>query len=219
MFAKSLVWWLSDSETWFCEAPWVLKMQSSVDPHELQNVDERDVAYMTIAMDVAKKALAEEEVPVGSVFVERGTGKILGCAANETNKSRNATRHSELVGVDVVIETHGREALKGSTLYVTLEPCIMCAAALLQLGVTEVVFGALNTRFGGCGGVYSINDLCIPVRNSCGVQGQPLVGFLCRGGVLAEESVEMLKVFYASGNPRAPDEKRNRRLSSDPKGV
>ncbi|CAK0891510.1 unnamed protein product [Prorocentrum cordatum] len=172
---------------------------------------------MRLAIQEARKAMAAGEVPVGCVFVDRRAGRVLVAGGNETNRSRNGSRHCEVVAAELALRTHGADALRDSCLYVTLEPCIMCAGALQHLGVPEVVFGAPNTRFGGCGGVFAVHELRAPAAGRAAGGDAPreahLRGFSCRSGVLADEAVELLREFYASGNPNAPDEKRHRPLS------
>merc|ERR1719506_2880726 len=114
---------------------------------------------MKVAMGEATKVMGLGEVPVGCVFVDRHTNEILAVGGNQTNGSRNGTRHCEMVAIDAFLRAHPPEAFRRAKLYVTLEPCIMCAGALAQLGLHEVVFGAPNTRFGGCGGVLSVHEI------------------------------------------------------------
>ena len=115
---------------------------------------------MRLALAEGRRALGEREVPVGCVLVSGGA--VLAAGANRTNAEMNATRHAELVAADVVLRRLGRAegaaALAGCELFVTVEPCIMCASALQQLGVRRVVFGCRNDRFGGCGTVL---DACV----------------------------------------------------------
>eukprot|EP00933_Yihiella_yeosuensis_P075103 TRINITY_DN84290_c0_g1_i1.p1 TRINITY_DN84290_c0_g1~~TRINITY_DN84290_c0_g1_i1.p1 ORF type:complete len:201 (-),score=49.89 TRINITY_DN84290_c0_g1_i1:12-614(-) len=180
--------------------------------------EESDVKYMRMAIAEARAAMEEGEVPVGCILVARSSGEVISKARNATNRSRNGTRHCEFVASEALLEQEGgREALRDSILYVTLEPCIMCAGALQHLGVPEVVFGAPNTRFGGCGGVFSVHRLKAGAQDRPNVSGADaprcaLSGFSCKGGVLADEAVDLLREFYATGNPNAPEEKRHRPL-------
>jgi len=183
-----------------------------------------DEGYMRIALDEARLAMSEGEVPVGCVLIDRDSGVVLARAGNETNRSRNGTRHCEFVAAERLRrQVDGPKSLRNSRLYVTLEPCIMCAAALKYLGVPEVVYGSANARFGGCGGVFSIHTMVIPksgsLESGADAPRQELPSFDCRGGVLAEEAVDLLRDFYATGNPNAPDAKRHRPLPSALAGV
>ena len=105
---------------------------------------------MEEALREAEVALHEKEVPVGCAFRHPTLGTI-GLGHNNTMASRNSTRHAEFEAIDKILAKHGAEAIAECTLYVTVEPCIMCASALRQLGVRRVVFGAANDKFGGCG--------------------------------------------------------------------
>mmetsp|Transcript_68546 Transcript_68546/g.212817 ORF Transcript_68546/g.212817 Transcript_68546/m.212817 type:complete len:204 (+) Transcript_68546:94-705(+) len=178
---------------------------------------ESDERFMRMALTAARDAMAVGEVPVGCVLVDRSTTAVVARAGNSTNRSQNGTRHCELVAADAVLDERGPGALQGCRLYVTLEPCIMCAAALQLLGVPEVVYGAPNARFGGCGGVLELHSVrSAEAEQEAGAGDVPsrrLRGFSCRGGILAEEAVDLLRVFYAEGNPNAPEEKRHRPLT------
>ena len=109
------------------------------------------------------------------------------------NKSKNATRHAELNCVDDVL----KEKIDFAHLivYVNVEPCIMCASALIQLRIPLIYFGCKNDRFGGCGSVLDISQ----ISNSA---------TLFRGGYREEEAIHLLKEFYKGENPNAPLEKR-----------
>lgn len=162
-----------------------------------------DVQWMRCAFSFAEEALNEGEVPVGCVFVYRNM--VVGCGRNCVNKTKNATRHAEMVAIDNVRDwCHQQnfvpEVVFGDCdLYVSVEPCIMCAAAVRLIGVRRVVFGCGNERFGGCGSVLSIDADDIP---SLGPRLE------CVRGVLAEEAVDLLKRFYLGENPNAPEPKR-----------
>jgi tRNA-specific adenosine deaminase 2 len=101
------------------------------------------------------------EVPVGCVIVHRGN--IIAHGRNATNASLNATRHAEIEAIDRIVGEHGAagalELLRECVLYVTVEPCVMCAAALRIVGLQSVVYGCGNERFGGCGSVLSIHEV------------------------------------------------------------
>ncbi|CAD7938660.1 unnamed protein product [Amoebophrya sp. A120] len=118
--------------------------------------------WMRVACEQARLGKQSGEVPVGCVFVhEEEPEKPLAKAFNHTNRDHNGTRHCELVCMDAMIadlpeETSFRDVMQKTTLYVTVEPCIMCAGALVLAGVKKVVFGCFNPRFGGCGGVVTV---------------------------------------------------------------
>ena len=161
-----------------------------------------DDAHMGLALAEADAALREFEVPVGCVFVHETDG-VLGRGHNNTVASCNPTRHAELEAIDAILAS-GRTAadIAACTLYVTVEPCIMCASALRQLGVRSVVFGCVNDKFGGCGGVLNVHADSPPSL-------RPLPA---RGGVREEEAIAMLRLFYSQENQGAPaPQKRTRR--------
>lgn len=156
---------------------------------------------MKEAFKFAHEALNAGEVPVGCVFVfgdvESEEIRILGGGRNEVNASKNATRHAEMVAIDRVIAVCKEESLSvpltfaNSTLYVTVEPCIMCASALKLLKVRKVVFGCRNERFGGAGSVIDVFK-----ESSVGVKVEEGVGKV--------EAVNLLRLFYMRENPLAP---------------
>jgi len=181
---------------------------------------DEDAAFMRMALGEARLAISDGEVPVGCVLVDRASGAVVARGRNATNRSRNATRHCELMAVEALLNKRGVEALRDCKLYVTLEPCLMCAGALQHLGVPEVVYGSPNTRFGGCGGVVAVHEISAPAARpqqdadiGPDAARPALRGFTCRGNVLGEEAVELLRGFYANGNPNAPDDKRRRPLA------
>lgn len=103
------------------------------------------------ALFQAALALESSEVPVGCVF-EHPTHGIIGRGRNNTVASCNGTRHAELEAIDQMLgDGYTASTVAECTLYVTVEPCIMCASALRQMGVLRVVYGCANDKFGGCG--------------------------------------------------------------------
>ena len=161
-----------------------------------------DSLLMALALAEASAALSEREVPVGCVFAAPappgGGGApftVLASAHNRTNASFDPTRHAEMVALDALGVGLSLPALRallaGATLCVTVEPCVMCAAALARAGVRRIVFGCPNDKFGGCGTVMDV------VRE--GADGPPPTVV---GGVRAAEAVALLKAFYARPNVR-----------------
>ncbi|XP_013999979.2 tRNA-specific adenosine deaminase 2 isoform X2 [Salmo salar] len=154
------------------------------------------------AFPKAKEALENGEVPVGCLMVYNN--EILGKGRNEVNETKNATRHAEMVALDQVLEwcchrgLDPRTVCERTVLYVTVEPCIMCAGALRLTNIPLVVYGCNNDRFGGCGSVLDIPSADLPHTGS---------SFKCISGFRAEEAVEMLKTFYKQENPNAPKPK------------
>ncbi|KFP32866.1 tRNA-specific adenosine deaminase 2, partial [Colius striatus] len=150
----------------------------------------------------AKETLEKGEVPVGCLLVYNG--EVIGRGGNEVNETKNATRHAEMVVIDQVLDwckeqnRDYTEVFAQSVLYVTVEPCIMCAAAVRLMKIPRVVYGCRNERFGGCGSVLSISS------DDMVDTGEP---FQCTSGYRAKEAVELLKAFYRQENPNAPKSK------------
>ena len=155
---------------------------------------------MQKAFDEARKALDIGEVPVGSVFYDYQAKRIVGRGCNSVNATKNATRHAELNCVDEVLKVE--VDFKNIVVYVNVEPCIMCASALLDLKVAAIYFGCKNDRFGGCGSVLDVPELYSCHQNSNGSTTRIV------GGFREEEAIELLKSFYKGENPNAPEDKR-----------
>ncbi|RLN18278.1 tRNA-specific adenosine deaminase 2 [Panicum miliaceum] len=165
-------------------------------------------AFMERALEQAKFALDNLEVPVGCVIVE--DGKVISSGSNRTNATRNATRHAEMEAIDVLLrewqkmgldQAQVAEKFAGCDLYVTCEPCIMCATALSILGIREVYFGCANDKFGGCGSIMSLHQGSTSSDDLSGSQPPRPKGFKCTGGIMAEEAVALFRCFYEQGNP------------------
>lgn len=147
---------------------------------ELKN----DEFYMSIAMELAYKAAAEGETPVGAVVV-RNDGFIAGKGKNSREKERNALCHAEVIAINEACRTLGGWRLSGCTLYVTLEPCPMCAGAILNSRIDRVVFGASDSASGSAGSLVNLFEL------DC--NHQPSVD----GGIMKDESEALLKDFFS----------------------
>ena len=121
-----------------------------------------------MAVDQARKGLEANEVPVGCVFVHQPSGKVLAESHNLTNQTKNvrkanltsqATTHCEVNCIREICRNGDKALLPECTLYVTVEPCIMCAYALKLSGIRKVVFGCENDKFGGNGSILSLQKL------------------------------------------------------------
>jgi tRNA(adenine34) deaminase len=145
---------------------------------------DRDVAFMRQALALAQRAAAEGEVPVGAVLVRDGT--VIGTGWNRPIASHDPTAHAEICALRDAAEREGNYRLPGATLYVTLEPCPMCAGAVVHARVERVVFGASDPRSGAAGSVFDLlpSDARFNHRT------------LCSGGVLAQECGELLRAFF-----------------------
>ncbi|KAI4467116.1 single-strand selective monofunctional uracil dna glycosylase [Holotrichia oblita] len=174
------------------------KMHSSsnnvLNPNELS---ESEKHYMEIAFTYARDALRNQEVPVGCIFVYNN--EIIAKGRNTVNETRNATRHAEMNCIDDVIaycdekSIESKDVFENVSIYVTVEPCIMCAAALYNLKIKQILFGCRNDRFGGQT-VFDVSTVLNPVTD-------------VKGGYRADEAMALLKEFYKGTNPSAPPSK------------
>ncbi len=138
--------------------------------------------YMREALALAAEAAAEGEVPVGAVVVRDGV--IVGRGRNRREGARHALAHAELEAIDEACRTLGGWRLFGCDLYVTLEPCPMCAGAIINARIDHVYFGAADPKAGSCGSLITLFDL--PYNHKPALTG----------GVLAEECGEALSAFF-----------------------
>ncbi len=144
-----------------------------------------DAAAMALALDEARQAGAAGEVPVGAVVVVDGA--VVARAGNRREQDRDPTAHAELLALRAAASALGSWRLDGATLVVTLEPCPMCAGALVGARVARVVYGAANTENGACGTLY---NLCVDPR----LHHEVTVVH----GVEAEAAGRLLDSFFAS---------------------
>ena len=143
-----------------------------------------DRAWMRAALAQAESAASGDDVPVGAVVVRRG--EVLSRAANRTVRDQDPTAHAEVLALRAASATLGRWRLEECTLYVTLEPCAMCAGAIVLARVERVVFGAWDDKAGMVG---SVGDLLRHPR----LNHRPEV----TGGVLEDECGALLRSFFA----------------------
>ena len=144
----------------------------------------RECEWMARALDEARRAAEEGDVPVGAVVVVRG--EIIARAHNRREADRDPTAHAELAALRDAAATLGRWRLHGAELYTTLEPCPMCAGAMIAARIDRVVFGARDPKAGACG---SVVDLFVPGR----FNHRPIVV----GDVLGEPCGLVLREFFA----------------------
>ena len=143
--------------------------------------------YMNIALAEAEVAAAADEVPVGAVVVSMESGLVLAAAGNWRERRQDPTAHAEMVAIAQAAGVLGSWRLEGCVLYVTLEPCPMCAGAIVQARVPVVVYGAADRKAGACHSLYSITD-------------DPRLNHRCRviPGVEAERCGAILTRFFAA---------------------
>lgn len=115
-----------------------------------------DSIYMKSAIAEAEKAYAEGETPVGVVIVK--DGEIIASAHNMTERLNDSTAHAELLAIQAAEKAAGDRRLTGCALYVTMEPCPMCAGAALNSRIEEIVFGAWDPEMGSCGSRTDVTD-------------------------------------------------------------
>lgn len=158
----------------------------------------QDEKYMKEAIKQAKKAYALGEVPIGCVIVYQD--RIIGRGYNRRNTDKNTLAHAEITAINKASRVMKDWRLEECTLYVTLEPCQMCAGAIVQARITETVIGAMNPK-AGCGGSI-LNILEMPEFNH-----QVIV----RRGIMEEACQDILKVFFKELRERNRLEKQKRR--------
>ena len=157
-------------------------------------IDDHDLAAMRAALALAREAAAAGETPVGAVVIDPATGEILGAAGNGPIAAHDPTAHAEILALRRAAEPMNNYRLTGLTLYVTLEPCAMCAGAISHARIGRVVFGADDPKGGAV-----IHGPRFFAQPTC--HWRPEV----RGGLLAEACAGLLKDFFkARRKPRRP---------------
>lgn len=146
-----------------------------------------ELELMGLALDQARLAATEGEIPVGAILVDAG-GRVLGTGRNSRVRGKDPTAHAEINAIREAAATLGDRVLDGCTLVVTLEPCVMCAGAILAARVPRIVFGAWDEKAGGAGSVYDL------LRDGRLPHAVPEVV----GGVRAAECAELLERFFAA---------------------
>lgn len=143
---------------------------------------------MAEALKEASRAAAMDEVPVGAVIVR--DGKILARACNLRETDKSPLAHAEILAISQAAEILGGWRLIGCSLYVTLEPCTMCAGAIINARIPEVYFGAYDPKAGAFGSVYDLNEGKLNHRA------------LVQGGILQEECGGVLKAYFQNKRKR-----------------
>jgi tRNA(adenine34) deaminase len=153
---------------------------------EFTTSDER---FMAMAIDRARAAAEHGDVPIGALVAREG--EALAAAGNERELRRDPTAHAELLAIRAAAEALGGWRLPETTLYVTLEPCAMCAGAIVLARIPTVVFGAADPKAGASGSVLDV--LGEPALNH-----RPQVA----GGLLEDECAELLREFFGARRGR-----------------
>jgi len=150
-----------------------------------EQVDER---YMRMALDAAQVAEENGDVPIGAVIVHEG--RVIARAYNEREQLKDPTAHAEIIALTQAAAALGMWRLHGCTMYVTLEPCPMCAGALVMARLDRLVYGCTDPKAGACGSLY---DICRDGRLNHRLQVTP--------GVLAADCAAMLQAFFRQRRP------------------
>ena len=151
--------------------------------------------YMKEALAEAKKAAAAGEVPVGAVIVK--DGEIIGRGHNETETAKDPTAHAEMIAIRQAAKTLGGWRLTGCTMYVTTEPCSMCAGAIVWSRISRLFIGTMDPKSGACGSVFNIP------------QESRLNHFVeIETGLMQEECSSLMKSFFKELRKRKLEEKQ-----------
>ncbi len=142
-----------------------------------------DCRYMEEALRLAERALESDDVPVGALVVHEG--RVIGRGFNQREKLRDPTAHAEMLALTAAAEYLGQWRLDDCVLYVTLEPCTMCAGAMVLARLPRLVYGAADPKAGACGSLFDITR--DPRLNHC---------VETVGGVLAEPASALLRAFF-----------------------
>ena len=154
-----------------------------------------DPSYMRLALREAERAFEAGEVPVGALVVHKG--RVIGKGFNQRETLEDPTAHAEMLAITAAAQELGHWRLEDCTLYVTLEPCPMCAGAIVNARIARVVFGASDPKAGACGTLMNV------IQDSRLNHRAELVS-----GVLAEETGAILKEFFRTKRKRAARESK-----------
>jgi tRNA(adenine34) deaminase len=146
--------------------------------------------YMRLALAQARRAFAQDEVPIGAVVVHEGV--VVGAGFNQPVSSSDPTAHAEIVALRAAARARGNYRLPGTTLYVTVEPCLMCVGAIVIARVDSVVYGAAEPKFGAVRSLLDVNALAVNHR------------FEAVAGVLEDECRSLMVEFFRSRRGTLP---------------
>jgi tRNA(adenine34) deaminase len=157
-----------------------------VDPNPLPFLSKsRPEDFISLALKEARKAFDAGEVPVGAVIVDTASGRVIARAHNQRELLQDPTAHAEVIAITQAASHYGSWRLTGAALFVTLEPCLMCAGAIVQARIPAVYYGADDEKAGAYRSVFQV--LVHPGNNHV-----PDV----RGGILAGECGDLLREFF-----------------------
>jgi tRNA(adenine34) deaminase len=160
-----------------------------MDPLAVQIQSEGDVGFMREALRLARKAFVAKEVPVGAVVVREG--RIIARAYNQVELLKDATAHAEMLAVTQAEAAVGDWRLTGCELYVTKEPCVMCAGALVHARVRRVIFGCADERAGAAGSLLNVLQMSAH-NHRCDISS----------GILTSECAAILREFFRAQRDR-----------------
>lgn len=145
--------------------------------------------YMSKALELAASAAAADEIPVAALVV--CDGEIIASATNETRIRQDATAHAEILAMQSAKKVLAQQYLQNCTLYVTLEPCPMCAGAIVLSRIGEVVYGSPDSLWGACGSLFNVPE-------------NPQTNFKVKviGGIMEQECAKVLKDFFMNKRKR-----------------
>lgn len=155
-----------------------------------------DEWFMRQAIKESKKALVNGEVPIGAIVVK--DGHVIGRGWNQVETLKDATAHAEMIALTAAQEALGDWRLEGCTLYVTKEPCPMCAGAIVHCRPNRVVFGCPDAKTGAAGGWINLLDSNPPLNHKCEVHS----------GVLGDECLQRLRDFFRTARIAAKERKK-----------
>ena len=163
---------------------------------------QNDEYYMTLALELARKAASEGDIPVGAVVTD-ADGKVIGEGRNRRRIEHDPTAHAEVVALREAARTSGVWNLSGCTLYVTLEPCPMCAGALVQARISRLVFGCTDAKAGACGTLMNV-----------AADSRLFHRIKITRGVFEQECRKILQDFFIECRQRMQGPDKNRAFSS-----
>lgn len=144
--------------------------------------------FMKKAIELAKEAKANGEIPVGCVIVK--DNEIIATGRNYSQELKSVTKHAEIVAIEKACEILGSANLSACELYVTLEPCPMCAGAIVNAKMKKVVFGAFDINYGACGSVMNLPSM--PKMHNAE----------CYGGIMEDECSKLVSEFFTDMRKR-----------------